>query len=35
MEQTLTEPSVIGRPTAGEQVGNYLLLRELGRGGYA
>src|SRR5438876_11094043 len=35
MEQTLTESYVVGRPTSGEQVGNYLLLRELGRGGYA
>ena len=35
MEQTLTDPSVIGRPLTGERVGNYLLLRELGRGGYA
>ena len=35
MEQTLTESYVIGRPTSGEQVGNYLLLHELGRGGYA
>src|SRR5438876_8432590 len=35
MEQTLTESYVIGRPTTGEQVGNYLLLHELGRGGYA
>src|SRR5713101_1169802 len=35
MEQTLTESYVVGRPTTGEQVGNYLLLRELGRGGYA
>jgi hypothetical protein len=34
MEQTLTESYVVGRPPAGEQVGNYLLLRELGRGGY-
>src|SRR6266516_854409 len=35
MEQTLTVPYVIGRPTTGERVGNYLLLRELGRGGSA
>ena len=35
MEQTLTGSYVIGRPTTGEQVGNYLLLHELGRGGYA
>ena len=35
MEQTLTGSYVIGRPTSGEQVGNYLLLHELGRGGYA
>src|SRR5438874_11944809 len=35
MEQTLTESYVIGRPMTGEQVGNYLLLHELGRGGYA
>lgn len=35
MEQTLTESYVVGRPTSGEQVGNYLLLHELGRGGYA
>src|SRR5713226_175964 len=35
MEQTLTESYIIGRPTTGEQVGNYLLLHELGRGGYA
>jgi hypothetical protein len=35
VEQTLTEPYVIGRPTTGEQVGNYLLLHEIGRGGYA
>jgi serine/threonine protein kinase len=35
MEQTLTEPYAIGRPLSGAQLGNYLLLRELGRGGYA
>ena len=35
MEQTLTEPHTIGRPLSGAQVGNYLLLRELGRGGNA
>src|SRR5438477_9097033 len=35
MEQTLTESYVVGRPTSGEQVGNYLLLHKLGRGGYA
>src|SRR6266566_787303 len=35
MEQTLTESYIIGRPMTGEQVGNYLLLHELGRGGYA
>jgi serine/threonine protein kinase len=35
MEQSLTELCVIGRPLSGEQVGNYLLLRELGQGGYA
>lgn len=35
MEQTLTEPCAIGRPLSRVQVGNYLLLRELGQGGYA
>ena len=35
MEQTLTEPYVIGKPLSRKQVGNYLLLRELGRGGHA
>lgn len=34
MEQTLTEPYIKGRPLTGKQVGDYLLLRELGRGGY-
>ncbi len=35
MEQTLTEPCAIGRPLSRVQMGNYLLLRELGQGGYA
>ena len=35
MEPALTEPCVIGRPLTGELVENYLLLRELGQGGYA
>ena len=35
MEQTFTEPYTIGKPPGRKQVGNYLLLRELGRGGYA
>ena len=35
MEQTLTIPYVVERPLSSAQVGNYLLLRELGRGGYA
>ncbi len=35
MEQTLVRPYMIERPLSGAKVGNYLLLRELGRGGYA
>ena len=35
MEQTLIRPYTIERPLNGAKVRNYLLLRELGRGGYA
>src|SRR5215471_5301954 len=35
MEQTLIRPYIIERPSCGAKVGNYLLLRELGHGGYA
>jgi len=35
MEQTLTWPYVIERPSRGAKVGNYQLLRELGHGGFA
>lgn len=35
MEQTLIRPYTIERSLSGAKVGNYLLLRELGRGGYA
>src|SRR5215469_5483048 len=35
MEQTLIRPYIIEQPPGGAKVGNYLLLRKLGRGGYA
>jgi serine/threonine protein kinase len=35
MEQTLIRPYTIERSVSGAKVGNYLLLHELGRGGYA